>query len=356
MTDDPLAVLHDAARALRSERRELEDERKAFSGFRARVGALETTPSTARPPTLLVDRSPRAPDGIREAYARTVMSVPPFREVYGESYRESLAPEITLELATAITAANRLSPGLRRSLADCVDRAIDARRSLIAFVEDELTAITDAEERLEAALEELESITDQSLDRAGFHVLASSRGRLDALEDRCELLAEERQARIRREHSVSAVGVDDTAQYLYGSCETNHPVLAAIASVCADIEADRRTIDRRLTGLAPRSSIVLTAGHLTAGGSRALRERSCGGWSGGGRRSRFPRRRRTHRADRSGARSPAALPPPPPPNHRLSSDPNARQCAVPSRYRSTHGRKHVSRSLQWFSRSVWRGM
>lgn len=243
--DDPLAALHDAARALRSERRELEDEREAFSQFRTRIGALETTSVPARPQTLLADRT-QTDGGLREAYVRTVMSVPHFEEVYGESFRESLERELTLELATAITRFEGLSPRLKRSLADCVDRAIDARESLLEFVESELAAITDAEEPLDGIVGELESVVDQPLDRAGFHVLASSRDRLDALEGRCEVLLEERQARIRREYSVSVARIDDTARYLYDSCRTIHPVLAAVAAVCADIEAARRTIDRRL--------------------------------------------------------------------------------------------------------------
>lgn len=244
--DDPLLVLESAARALRSERRELADEREAFSQFRERVDALEPTPSPARPPTLLADRPHTEPDRLREAYVRTVMSVPHFQEVYSESYRESLARELTEELATAITTADRLSPGLQRSLEDCIDQAIDARRSLIEFIEAELAAITATEERLEGIVGELESIMDQPIDRAGFHVLASSRDRLRSLENRCKTILEERQTRIRTEHSISVVGIDDTAQYLYGSCESDHPVLAAVAGVCAEIEEGRRTIDRRL--------------------------------------------------------------------------------------------------------------
>ncbi|WP_114577819.1 hypothetical protein [Saliphagus sp. LR7] len=249
--DDPLAVLHEAARVLRSERRELADEREAFSQFRTRVGALETTASTARFPTLLTDRTRTAPgrttpDQVREAYVRTVMCVPHYEEAYGESYRENLERELTPELATAITRSEGLSPGLKRSLADCVDRAIDARESLLEFLEAESEAITDAEERLVGIVGDLESVVAQPLDRAGFHVLISSRDRLDSLEDRCGVLLEERQARIRREHSVSVAGIDDTARYLYGSCRTTHPVLAAIAAVCAGIEEGRRTIDRRL--------------------------------------------------------------------------------------------------------------
>lgn len=244
--DDPLLVIETATRALRSERRELEDERAAFSQFHRRVSALETSPVSGQSPTLLADRARPELDRLREAYVETVMSVPHFDEVYGEPYRESLARELNEELAVAITSAEGLSPQLQRSLEDCIEQAIDGRESLIEFVEAELEALASMRERLEAIVRELESILGQPLGEAGFYVLASSRSRLRALEERCDDLLEERQAHVQREYRVSVADVEDAAQYLYGSCETTHPILAAIATVRTEIEEGRRTIEQRL--------------------------------------------------------------------------------------------------------------
>lgn len=244
--DDPLETLDGGSWAVRKERRELADETKAFEAFLERVKALDSDPVSAQSPPVLVGR-PRPVSGrLRDAYTETVMSVPHFQAVYGESYQESLTRELNEELAVALATTDRFSPQLQRTLTDCVEEAIAARRSLIEFLEGELADIDATRDELEAIVRKLKSILEQPLDRAGFHVLKSSRERLGALEEDCGRLHRERQATIQREHSVAVAGIDDTAGYLYRPCNTNHPVLAAITRVCAEIESGYRMIDRRL--------------------------------------------------------------------------------------------------------------
>lgn len=244
--DDPLPLIENATHALRSERRELEDERAAFERFSERLKALDAAPVSGRTPTLLADRSQPTLEKLREAYVESVMSVPHFDDVYGESYRESLARELNEELAVAIATAEGLSPQLQRSLEDCVEQAIDGRESLIEFVETELETLASMGERLDEVVRELESILAQPLDEAGFYVLASSRSRLRSLEERCGDLLDERQAHVQREYRVSVAEIDDAARCLYGGCETTHPVLAAIGIVCARLDDARRALERRL--------------------------------------------------------------------------------------------------------------
>lgn len=124
----------------------------------------------------------------------------PLREGYGESCRESLARELTEELATAITAADGCLPtvSIRPS-------THDGRCSGLSRPNWQQSRMPRIASRGSSGTSSRSWA--QPLDRAGFHVLVSSRDRLDALEDHLTAILEERQTRIRREHSVSAVGM-----------------------------------------------------------------------------------------------------------------------------------------------------
>lgn len=247
--ENPLLIIERASRALRSERQELIDECEAFSQFRDLMSSLDTTPVSTESSTALTYSVHSNLDRLQEAYIETVMSVPHFEEAYDESYQESLARELNPELAAAVMTADQLSPQLQELLGNCVDQAITGRTSLIEIFEAELSTLTTMRDRLDEIMEDLESILDQPLEQAEFHVLASSRDRLSSLESCCERYLEERQADLHQQHQVSILDIDNPAHVLYQPCETTHPVLSTIAMVCIRIEDGYRTIDQRLAAL-----------------------------------------------------------------------------------------------------------
>jgi hypothetical protein len=232
-------VVDDAQTAVRRERRRMSDEHQAFEQFAERVRRLDArTPREVGGQTV-INRQSTGLRAVRDAYTETVMSAPHYREEYDETYAVSVASELGEELAAAVTTATRLHPQMKQQLIEASEQALHARERLVEILDEEAAALESTAAELADLRADVESLLDQPLDDAEFDALRTTRDRLRAVKDRCEELADERQATLRRQRRSLPVEFDDLGQYLYEGCDRTCPLLSALADL-------RRAVDRHL--------------------------------------------------------------------------------------------------------------
>ncbi|WP_096390388.1 DUF7260 family protein [Halopenitus persicus] len=263
---DRLAALR---RAVRTERRRVADERQAFNAFRKRLADVESrTAALAPAATPLVGERARSVStpglcAVRDAYEETVMSVPHYVEDYDDTYPESLAAEFGRELSATLTTGTAFDPAIKRELQRAVRDRCEGCAAVLDTLDTEAASLADLREslpelardlgclendleHLENDLEHLENdlehLENDDLEAMGFGALEARHARAGALRDRCETLARERQATIRRQRRDLRVPGEtpDVPRYLYDDHEATYPVLATIADL-ADRTASIRS-------------------------------------------------------------------------------------------------------------------
>jgi len=242
------------------EKRRVERERQAFGEFADRVAGLEaafTDGGTRRDRTLpagsRVGTAPedgRRIDGVLDAYRDTVMAVPHYTEEYDDSPIESLAEELSYDVATAVATREPAPAGLREALVTQSRQAQEQRDRLADAIDDELDELDAVESKLSRLDREREALAahlDESEEGHRFEAHADVWGRLESLEDRCGAVAAERQRQLRDPPLGNADTEASFYRYLYGPLEgVTYPVLAECASLARLIREDRRRIERRL--------------------------------------------------------------------------------------------------------------
>jgi hypothetical protein len=262
------AYVRDAVDADRSEQRRVLAERDAFEEFADQVSALDPAPtgSTASGfdgPAAAVRTVDQTGGDVRlrrvlAAYRDTVMSVPHYREEYDETIPESLAAELGPDAAAALASNGTLSAAsqsalvrrsrraaeARSSLADAIDREIEALRAF----ESELSGVDRRRRRL---LEHLDGVSGTGTDAA-----IDVWERLDDLEDECDEVAAERQESLADPpmtvNDATAADVDADRpfyEYLYGPTDgPRYPVLAQVSELADRIRADRDRVANQVAG------------------------------------------------------------------------------------------------------------
>ena len=180
-------------------------------------------------------------------YRDTVMSVAHYETDYDETVSESLAAELGTDMATSLAANKTLSTAAKNALVSRSRKAVDARDSLADAIEVELDALTDIESELSAIdrrrrrlISHLDEINVDKADAA-----LDIWHRLNELETEAENVATERQRSLRTtplQVDTRVVDTDEMAfyDYLYRTTDIpNHPVLAQIADLTAEIHDDR---------------------------------------------------------------------------------------------------------------------
>lgn len=243
-------MITEARRMVRRERRRTVDEREAFDAFAdavrdipadgpqsgVRVGARLATPDAAG-----------ATRAVREAYERTVMAVPHYREEYDDTYAESLEAELGPTVAAAATAP-RLTETAKSGL---VDAAMSARADRARFVEAldaEDAALRDADERLDEILAEAGELDTEPLADLRFGSLDALRARLQTLERHAEAVGADRQAALREQTddlSLPACAAD-LPTYVYQTHESTYPVLSTVARTATVLERIREDVERSM--------------------------------------------------------------------------------------------------------------
>ena len=130
-----LNPLTDAQAVVQREATEINTEREAFDQLAQRVTTVETVPDLRPEPqahTLRVESQLQAADQLREAYRETVMNVPHYEDVCGESLETNVAAELPPEVAVLFQEpADQITPDQKKSYPsrchECTGQPRDAR-------------------------------------------------------------------------------------------------------------------------------------------------------------------------------------------------------------------------------------
>ncbi len=238
--------LDEAAHAIRRERRRLVDERRAFEEFAKRVRGFDAERPQPTGDRTLLHRQSGGLDAVRDAYEETVMSVPHYRDEYGEPYAVNVAGELSRELAAALESDGQFHSPLKRKLLQATGQAIASRERLIGVVDAEAEALESTGDDVAALAGDVASLGDQPLANLEFNALRLTRERLRDVRDRCDDLAADRQSTLQDRRRTLPVEIDDLGEYLYADCETTYPLLGAFADLRRRIDCLLRELDRRL--------------------------------------------------------------------------------------------------------------
>ena len=268
LEEQPLDETFDSLyQVLRRERTRTETEREAFEAFADRIIDLrptgaspsttptgETLRTTGTGETLISRVSSTAATTdhlavIRDAYKKTVMSVPFYEAEYGDTYEESLREEFGSDIATALTQGSGFSPAAKRVLLAKVEKARAERDALIETCDREHESIEEAAAVLTPIDEELRSFESIPLNHQEFDALEVHRDRLLTLKDECEQAATTRQATIqdhRREYTLP-LEAPDICAYLYKPLEPDYPVLSLCSELAHQIGTERRHVEHAIS-------------------------------------------------------------------------------------------------------------
>ncbi len=246
---DPIGT---ARRLVDRERRRCVEEREAFAALADAVADLETAAVRSDPVSVPagsgagVRTDGATTGGVRAAYERTVMAVSHYDEEYGESYRESLAVEFGPDLAAALTGAGTLTPRLRAAAATAARLAREERVAFVALLDAERTSLGRVADGVAAVRADLAGRDDRPLDDRGFDDLRGLRAVVLDLEARTDDLAAARQRRLARYRGGFDHVDSSLPAYLYAELGTDHPALAALASIGKTLATARLRVERAL--------------------------------------------------------------------------------------------------------------
>ncbi|MFB6152120.1 MAG: hypothetical protein ABEJ40_09975 [Haloarculaceae archaeon] len=245
--------LERARRTVERERRRLADERDAFDRFHGRVREITTETGSAAATGTVAAVSAPTPTGladVRDAYEETVMSVPHFEEDYGETYEESLRGEFGPELAAALTRQRAFDDLCKETLLEAAAEGASQRKWLLSALADEAEYLDEATGRVASIRADLSAVAFAERDPAtgSFDALDGARDALVALDERCDALAADRQADLRRQERRLALPTDvpDLPRYVYRPLPVTYPVLSTVADLGRRIEARREAVERAI--------------------------------------------------------------------------------------------------------------
>lgn len=256
--------LQEAHQAVTEERKLLRAEADAFSDFCARIDAIDCEPKpreSATPPsttqdTITAHSSPGPQQGdtpIRDAYVETVMDTPHYEREYADSYRVSIAAEFGNEFAAMLAQASVITPRLKQQVLTAAQEAKAQRKQLISTLNQEASAVKDANTELHAIAEEINAIQSRPFHDCTADELQQLHTDLDALSTRCQTIATRRQTGDLEPRLVAA-GLNSHRQltaYCYETLSVTYPVLHAVATISERIT----TTNQRITDLLNKTAL-----------------------------------------------------------------------------------------------------
>jgi len=240
---------------VRTEQDAVARKREAFETFADRVAALSTDPTPSATPGITATAGPTPPresggtdrcHTVRTAFAETIRphsvvdaddSEPllvTIRTEFTDAIAVALAPttdaSFTAELKEAVLAETRV----RRAEAEMLARALDHERT-------RLDDAADAVDRITAWIADADETPLLDL---GFDALRARHETLSTHRERCQELAETRQAFLRDTTGGTRVeiGHRKLVPYLYDDFPVDHPVLSTVARLDAACAACQRNV------------------------------------------------------------------------------------------------------------------
>ena len=221
---DPLV---DAQAIVQREAIEIDAEREAFEQLAQRVTTIETVPDRQPEPqahTLTVESQLQAAGQLREAYQETVMNVPHYDDVYGESLETNVAEELPPDVAVLFQGpADRITPDQKTRIRAAATNARASRETLAANLGDEQESLAAAHDELEAVITQLDGPHVPGWYTAQFEATLTN-----TIQTRQEILDD-------RPHRSRSDG-HDLCHYLYADQGWTYPVLTAVARLRNAVE------------------------------------------------------------------------------------------------------------------------
>jgi hypothetical protein len=214
------APLATAKQVLECERKETTAERDAFEAFSQRLSTIDACPETVGPSQapLVAGRSGAGDQlqCVRAAYRETVMSVPHYDDMYGESMVENVAAEFGSDLAAGIGPAESqtLTQPYKTTLRTAAVQAVQDRVAFIEALDRETQSLADARTALSELLTPLNTTTIPECHRAAFT-------------DQLDCIAYDRQETLRTRRSLLRLDGHSLCGYLYQGQSWMYPVLTA---------------------------------------------------------------------------------------------------------------------------------
>lgn len=213
---EPIA---DAQARVAREREEIAAEQSAFAEFRTAVADIQpvaATPSSPSRSVVSVEDHHGHVDRLRDAFRSTVMSVPHYDAVYGESLTEHMFAELGDPAAAVVgSAGTGITPAQQSALLTAVDRAIDDRDTYTDVLAEEDNSLGTARETIETVVEGLDDVIIQDWYQAEF-------------EARLDEIVRNRQAVVHGRLSPSPIDGQSLCTHLYVDEPWTFPVLTAV--------------------------------------------------------------------------------------------------------------------------------
>jgi hypothetical protein len=221
---DPLA---DAQAVVQRETTEIDAEREAFEQLAQRVTTIETVPDRQPKPqahTLTVKSQFQAAGQLREAYRETVMNVPHYDDVYGESLETNVAAELPPDVAVLFQdPADQITPDQKTRIRAAATNARASRETLAANLAAEQESLASTHDELEAVFTQLDGPHVPGWYTAQFEATLTN-----TIQTRQEILDD-------RPHGSRSDG-HDLCQYLYADQGWTYPVLTAVTRLRSAVE------------------------------------------------------------------------------------------------------------------------
>lgn len=245
-----------ARSAVAEERSRTANEQHAFVRFVRTVSRLE--PTSAAPfvsndgtgGSLAASGGPppdRSLQAVRDAYEDTVMAVDHYEEEYDEPLARHMGEEFGEEVATAVAAGDRLTPGLQDVLVERAREAAADRERLMRRLDDEAADLDDADEELERLEAAVEDADGRRLAERTYDQLIDEWHRLGETESRLRRLLERRQGQLDPDADARCPDRPSLQGYLYADLDSSYPVLADGSAMASRIKAARSRVLHALT-------------------------------------------------------------------------------------------------------------
>jgi two-component sensor histidine kinase len=257
MTPRSTARISQAHDRLEQERTRTQAEAHAFQQFSSRIAEIEVpmsrvTRGTHRQGPIRRLTGADAPGAqltqLEDAYRDTILNTAHYETEYDDtSLYDSIAAELTPEIAHSLKHNDQLTPALRTAIRDTATQAYTNRTAFLDILEQEVTSLAAAQEELHTIETAVTELADPPFETWDFTELTTARDRLLALEDDCDTLAQQRQQFLDTRGPTQTLHfTGDIDEYLYQPHDFTHPILSAIATCVDRIQRIRRWIEQVL--------------------------------------------------------------------------------------------------------------
>jgi hypothetical protein len=228
---------------LNDEYNELRAEREALSAFREEVATCQPSQTAISPDCnnhrmLVTGHQTKTPHArIRAAYRDTVMSVPHYDDVYGNSLSEDIAAEFGTDLAAGLCHEAPFTEIFKTRLLGVVEEARDDRTAVLEVLDTERRSLARARTEFEEIIAALGRGSDHPSGRP-----TRNGDSIEAVRTHHEAVVARRQDHVQSRSLPGRLDGHDLCTYLYAEPEWTYPVLR----IAATVEHDLRAVESRI--------------------------------------------------------------------------------------------------------------